>query len=63
MVKLIGAVMTAFACGYFGFHISTNLKTRMTSLLDIGSSLEMLESEINFSINRLKKAFERIDKN
>lgn len=63
MVKLVGAVMTAFACGYFGFYISTNLKTRMTSLSEIVSSLEMLESEINFSINRLKKAFERIDKN
>lgn len=63
MVKLVGAVLTAFACGCLGFCMSAMLKTRMTSLFDIVTSLEMLESEINFSINRLKKAFERADKN
>ncbi len=63
MVKILGAVMTAFACGYYGFYISTALKTRMTSLADIITSLEMLESEISFSVNRLKRAFSMSDKN
>lgn len=63
MVKIIGASMTAFAFGYLGFNISMSLKNRMTSLFDIVFSLEMLESEINFSVNKLKKAFERADRN
>ena len=63
MVKVIGAVMTGFACGYFGFRLSMALKTRVKSLADIRTSLEMLESEINFSVNKLKKAFMRVDRN
>lgn len=63
MVKVIGAVMTGFACGYFGFRLSMTLKTRVKSLADIRTSLEMLESEINFSVNKLKKAFMRVDRN
>lgn len=63
MVKIFGAVMTGFACGYFGFRMSMTLKTRLKSLSDIAVSLEMLESEIAFSINKLKKAFVRIDRN
>lgn len=63
MVKVIGAVMTGFACGYFGFRLSMTLKTRMKSLADICTSLEMLEGEINFSMNKLKKAFMRVDRN
>lgn len=63
MVKLIGAVMTGFACGYFGFRMRLNLKQRADSLAEILTSLEMLESEINFSLSRLKKAFERVDRN
>ncbi len=63
MVKVIGAVMTGFACGYFGFRLSMALRTRAKSLADIRTSLEMLESEINFSVNKLKKAFIRADRN
>ncbi len=63
MVKLLGAVMVGAACGYFGFKMSFSLKTRAKSLSDIASSLEMLESEINFSASKLKKAFKRIDRN
>ncbi len=63
MVKVIGAVMTGFACGYLGFRLSMTMKTRLKNLIDIYTSLEMLESEINFSVNKLKKAFERIDRN
>lgn len=63
MVKVIGAIMTGFACGYFGFRLSMTLRTRAKSLADIRTSLEMLESEINFSVNKLKKAFMRVDRN
>lgn len=63
MVKLIGAVMTGFACGYFGFRLRMTLKTRMVSLANIVTSLETLESEINFSVNKLKKALVRADTN
>lgn len=63
MVKLIGAVMTGFACGYFGFRLRMALKTRLRSLADICASLETLEGEICFSVNRLKKAFIRADTN
>lgn len=63
MVKIIGAVMTGFACGYLGFRMNMTLKIRVKSLADIAASLEMLESEINFSVNKLKKAFFRIDRN
>ena len=63
MVKLIGAIMTGFACGYFGFRLRMNLKTRLTSLTNIVTSLEALESEISFSVNKLKKALTRADTN
>ena len=63
MVKLIGAVMTGFACGYFGFRLRMNLKTRLVSLTNILTSLEALESEISFSVNKLKKALKRADTN
>lgn len=62
MVKLIGAVMTGAACGYFGFRMRMTLKMRQKSLADICASLEALEGEIGFSVNRLKKAFERVDR-
>jgi stage III sporulation protein AB len=63
MVKLVGALMTGFACGYFGIRISMNMKKRAQSLSEIVSSLELLESEISFGLNKLSKAFRRIDKN
>lgn len=56
MVKILGAAMTGFACAYFGFRMSTALRTRLRSLGDIADSLELLEGEILFSANRLKKA-------
>lgn len=40
-----------------------SLKTRAVSLADIRASLELLESEISFSVNKLKKAFIRADRN
>ena len=63
MIKVIGAVMTGFACAYFGIRLSASMKTRAQSLSDIRASLELLESEINFSVNKLKNAFIRIDRN
>lgn len=62
MVKIIGAVMTGLACGYFGFRFSATLKMRAKTLADIVTSLEMLESEIFFSRNKLKKAFLHVDR-
>ena len=62
MVKILGAIMTGFACGYLGFKISYAMKIRAESLNNIITSLEMLESEINFSMNKLKQAFMRVDK-
>lgn len=62
MVKILGAVMTGFACGYLGLKISFAMKIRAESLNNIITSLEMLESEINFSMNKLKQAFMRVDK-
>lgn len=63
MVKILGALMTGLSCGYFGLKMSVMLKKRMKSLGDIAISLEMLESEINFSMNKLKKSFIRVDRN
>lgn len=63
MVKLMGAVMTGFACAYFGFKLSLSLKKRIASLTDICTSLEMLESEISFTADKLKRAFLRVDRN
>ncbi len=63
MVKLIGAVMTGAACGYFGFRASYDMKKRAESLSDIEVSLELLEGEIAFTQSELKKAFERADRN
>ena len=54
--------MTGFACGYLGLKISYAMKIRAESLNNIITSLEMLESEINFSMNKLKQAFMRVDK-
>ena len=44
MVKILGAIMTGFACGYLGFKISFAMKIRAESLNNIITSLEMLES-------------------
>lgn len=63
MVKILGALMTGIACGYFGFRMRMTLKTRAANLALIRSSLETLEGEIHFGKNRLKKAFERADHN
>lgn len=63
MLKMMGAVMTGASCAYFGLRMRLNLKTRQKSLADILTSLEALEGEIGFSENRLKKAFERVDRN
>lgn len=63
MVKAVGAVMTGFACGYMGIRMSMSLKKRVKSLEDIYTSLEMLESEISFSVSRLREAFCHIDRN
>ena len=40
MVKILGAVMTGFACGYLGFKISFTMKIRAESLNNIITSLE-----------------------
>ena len=64
MVKILGAIMTGFACGYLGFKISFAMKIRAESLNNIITSLEMLESEINFSMNKcglFKCAAENMD--
>lgn len=63
MVKLAGAVMTGLASGYFGLKLSMSLKKRIQSLNDIDASLELLESEISFSANRLEGALRRADRN
>lgn len=63
MVKTAGAVMAGFACAYFGFKQRLTLKKRAVSLMDIHTSLEALENEISFSVNRLAKAFIAADRN
>lgn len=63
MMGVIGAVMSGAACGYFGIRMRLNLKTRCQSLSDIYESLEALEGEIRFGMNRLKRAFEIADRN
>ena len=50
MVKILGAIMTGFACGYLGFKISFAMKIRAESLNNIITSLEMLESEIHLCV-------------
>ena len=35
MVKILGAIMTGFACGYLGFKISFAMKIRAESLNNI----------------------------
>ena len=62
MVKLLGAVMTGGACAYLGIRIRMTLRTREKTLAALITSLEMLESEISFSVNRLKKALKSSDR-
>lgn len=61
MVKILGAV-DRFCVWIFRVKISFAMKIRAESLNNIITSLEMLESEINFSMNKLKQAFMRVDK-
>ena len=42
MVKVIGAVRTGFACGYFGFRLSMTVKTRVISLSDADSDILLM---------------------
>lgn len=63
MVKLAGAIMTGLSCGYFGFRLSVSLKKRIQALNDIEASLELLESEIGFSAQRLEGALRCVDRN
>ena len=62
MLRIMGAVMAGFACAYFGFKQRLTLKKRAVSLADIHTSLEVLENEISFSVNRLAKAFKAADR-
>lgn len=61
MLKLVGAIMVAFACGYFGFYMSMSMQKRTKSIEKIITSLEMLESEIGFGMNKLRQAFLNTD--
>ena len=55
--------MIRLACAYTGIRLRMNLRKRVESLADIRASLELLEGEINFSVNKLKTAFTRADRN
>ena len=59
--KIIGAVIIEAACGFSGFYASERLKKRHKYLGNIISALSLLETEINFGANKLKKAFAAID--
>lgn len=61
MIGIVGAVLTGVTCALLGFKMSASLKKRVTSLNSIINSLEILESEINFGMNKLKQAFLRLD--
>ena len=62
VVRILGAVMAGAACAYFGIRQRFTLKKRAESLAQIHTSLEALENEISFSVNRLAKAFKAADR-
>ena len=59
--KLIGAVMIEAACAFMGFYASDRLGKRKKYLGNIISAMSVLETEISFGANRLKRAFEAVD--
>ena len=63
MLRFIAAVMTGGACAFLGLRLRLVMKTRAKSLADILTSLELLESEIDFGMNRLSNALNRADTN
>lgn len=63
MVKILGALMTGFACAYLGMRMRMTLRCRADNLEALVSSFEALEGEIHFGMNRLKKALSRADRN
>lgn len=63
MVNMIGAALTGGACAYLGFKKNMCMKKRVKNLEAVMSSLELLEGEISFAQNKLKKAFLNADSN
>lgn len=60
MIKLFGILMIVASTTLLGVFKSTAMKKRIISLQDMKTSLNLLKSEIMFSRNSLKEAFENI---
>ena len=63
MVKMTGALLIASVVVWLGFAQADRLKRRRDFLTAFGTSLTVLETEIEFGRYELKRIFERIDDN
>ena len=60
MFKMTGALLIASAAAWFGFAAADRLKRRRDFLIAFGTSLTVLETEIEFGRYELKRIFKRI---
>lgn len=61
MFKMTGALLIASVAVWFGFAAADRLKRRRDFLTAFGTSLTVLETEIEFGRYELKRIFEKLD--
>ncbi len=61
MFKMTGALLIASAVVWFGFAAADRLRRRRDFLTAFGTSLTVLETEIEFGRYELKRIFEKLD--
>lgn len=61
-MKLVGAVIIFLSCLIIGFRESDRLKKRTAYLKNVQTALNLIETEISFGKNHLKRIFEGIEK-
>jgi len=62
MIRLIGALLVCFACSFLGIHYGGKSERRLSKLLELKHTLNLLKSEIEYSINTLTAACINISK-
>ncbi|WP_051534264.1 stage III sporulation protein SpoIIIAB [Desulfitibacter alkalitolerans] len=60
IVKITGCILIIGACSYMGFSLGKQYSARFEQLRKLRSSLKMLETEINYSMNPLPEALFKV---
>lgn len=59
-IKLIGALLVFFACGYMGMLVAQSFARRPRDLMRFVTALQLLETEIQYARTSLPEAFRKV---